>query len=423
MGEAQQNVFGNDNLRARRTPSKVVSDAFGFLNNKSYSGKDGLVRIHSSYSESNLAYVDSSSKPSVWLQPDVYIPDETEEFTIVTSVEKSPQRKLETNTDGRNAYSALLDESSVKQKHLGDRNAARRDSLPTMYLTDSHTETSDKMGNHVAQINGTEISINDETNDKDEFVIVDYLEDYNKRMDSGKGVNKGNLDNKTVTDNLDKDSMIMKHEGNKGSLNTDANAIKADKTDQNEPRRSVNIDGNIVELRSHNRDTKPARAPTWKQNQMIVSEAFNFLQDLEGGDTVSVINVPIDDKSDADSQRNIDITHDNKGNNGASGKSDTGVCNGISNTPNKNTTNLNSFGKSANLNSFGKPVSVMFENRVASDRDLDPNSPNRFSVSSERDDKLGELGLSRLRERRKSPRKDSEDDDDGDSSDEDKGIV
>ena len=420
MDKTQQNLFRNDNLRARRTPSKVVSDAFGFLNNKTYSDRDGLVRIHSSYSETSLAHIDHRNKPSDWLQQDVYIPDDTEEFTIVTSVEKSPQPKHRTKTDEIDGKSTFLDDSPTNHNHVGDKHAVRRDSLPSMYLADTPMDMSAGSGNPTIQTNGNDIPVNEKIDGKDEFIIVDYLEDYNKRRDTGTSVVVGNNDSQTITDNLDRHSGTKNNKEN-SNLHVNAIEVSDDRTGDNEPRKSVNIGDDVVELRSPNRDARPARAPTWKQNQIIVSEAFNFLQDLEGGDTVSVINVPIEDRSETESHINIDSTHDNKVNKAVSGKVDTGLSNGIPNIPNKTTANLNSFGKSTNLNSFGKPVSASFENRASSDLDSDPNSPDRFSVSSERDDRLGELGVSRLRQRRKSPRKDSDDDDDGDSSDEDRG--
>ena len=432
MDKTQQNLFRNNDLKARKAPSKVVSDAFGFLNNKTYSDKDGIVRIQSSYSESSLAYMDPPEKPGDLLQTDVYIPDDTEEYTIVTSVEKSPQPKHKPKPDGTNANSVFLCDLQTNQNHVGNRNDVRRESLPTMFL--ANTPISEKPENHKNQTSDNEIHATNKSSNKDEFIIVDYLEDYNKRSNTGIVVAIGNHNSQTetVTDTLSGDSLTTKSD-NKEKLNVNADdELRTD--DNEEKRRSVNIGSEVVELRS-DRNTKPARAPTWKQNQMIVSEAFNFLQDLEGGDTISVIGAPVEDRSDADSNRNIDSTHDKKGNNALSGKVNSGLSsiandsvinhakNSIPKNPYKTSANVNSFGKSTNLSSFGKPLSPTSENRVSSDLDSVPNSPDRFSVSSERDDQLGELGASRLRQRRKSPRKDSDDDDDGDSSDEDRGEL
>ena len=444
MDEIQQSPYRHNDLRARRTPSKIVSDAFSFLNNKTYSDKDGVVRIHSSYSDSSLAYMDRTDSSIGNLATDVYIPEDTEEFTIVTSVEKSPLPQHKPFQDGINGDANNFYNSQPVLNHNASQIDAKRESLPIIFTAETGISSgleNNRTHSAIVKKSAMERAVN--TNDKDKYTIVTYLEDFNKP-----GSKKTSCTSDTIGQTVNVNNTF---DPNKDSVSKDNDHIKheiaepvVDKTE--EKRRSVNIEGEVVELRSPDRNSKPPRTQTWKENQELVSEAFHFLQDLEGGDTMSVISVPVADKSDKnlDSKRDggMKFIHENEKSNTTiiiSGKRDVKdnqvnrneivknlsmnhVKDRVQNGPTKTATSLNSFGKSADLSSFGRSVSVP-ENRISSDLDSAPNSSQRNSTSSEKEDQLGELGVSRLRQRKKSQRKESDDDDDGDSSDEDRGVY
>lgn len=427
MDEMYQGPYRKNDLRTKRSPSKIVSEAFGFLNNKSYSDKDGVVRIHSSYSDSRLAYMDQSENIGVKLHTDVYIPEDAEEFTIVTSVAKSPQPQHKLQPDEVNADS----NSQAFLKHNEGHANARRESLPVMFTTGTAVSNGLNLVNkgedesHIAKNESSERSV--KTANKEEFTIVTFLEDHNKRKANDNvtvpGSNSENKKNAEFKDILEV---------------TGVEKI----SEKRENRRSVNIDGEVVELRSPGRNSKPIlRAPTWRQNQMVVSEAFDFLRDLEGGDTISVIGVSVEDKTDVKRPGEVEKLTDNRKGNDMTGKTDlikekhtdvnisakdvelNQITDSENQVPNKLPEN-----QSGKLNSFGKPylsptVASSFENRALNDADYSSNSLEKLSTSTEKDDHLGELGISKLRQRRRSPRKESEDDDDADSSDEDKGVY
>ena len=411
MEEPYKAHFRSNDLRAKRSPSKVVSDAFGFLNKKSYSGRDGVVRIQSSYSESRLATMDGTENPSLdialdGLHTDVYIPDE--EFTIVTTVDKSPQPQHRASAAYQTNTQVANDDSN--------RNSGRRESLPNMNA-DGHLVTTG-LNNILIQpekesgvteggdVTGEKL---DEYDGKGkEFTIVTYIEDHNKGKefkDDAQAAN-GTVE---IMDKLD---------------------IHGE-----EKRKSVNIEGEVVELRSSPvRNSKPARTPTWKHNQGIVSEAFNFLHDLEGGDTMSVIAIGADDDDLCNGLAktgNInDSMPDSKLENGRiSGENrykDNNDMKKSENTINKTSAHdsMNTPKSNPKVNTFGKtilpPSPSSPDNRISS---VSNCSTDRSSTVNEKNDKLGELGPSKLRQRRRSPRKDTEDDDDADSSDEDRGKI
>ena len=426
MDEIRQGPYRNNDLRAKRTPSKVVSEAFGFLNNKSYADHDGVVRIHSSYSEPVLNYVDQPENLGVNIQADVYIPEESE-FTIVTSVEKSPLAHHKSPPD-KGKISSYSHSSNTKL--VNDR----RESLPIISTTATSFTNETNHVNHKKEELGVLRNKEGETldgiGDKTEFTIVDFVEDHNKRK----------LDDIYTAE----PTSTEKSSGNKITNDLkDTLQVSVGKTvsEKEENRKSINIDGEVVELRSPEMKPRSPRAPTWRQNQMVVSEAFDFLQDLEGGDTVSVIHVPVDDKADRNSEG--EFMNPNGNNEGSY------IATGNKDLINKNQKNMNksakdvelhqiidpktqvpqkAFGnKSEKSNSFGKPYELSpigrstFEKQSVSDADSSSNSLGGLSTGTEQDDQLGELEVSRLRQRRKSPRKEADDDDDADSSDEDRG--
>ena len=408
MEEPYKAHFRSNDLRAKRSPSKVVSEAFGFLDKKSYSGRDGVVRIQSSYSESRLATMDGTENPSLdialdGLHTDVYIPDE--EFTIVTTVDKSPQPQHRASAAYQTNTQVANDDSN--------RNSGRRESLPNMNA-DGHLVTTG-LNNILIQpekesgvTEGGDMTGEDGGKSK-EFTIVTYIEDHNKGKEF-------------------KDDAQAANETVSSSLNGTVEIMDKLEVPSEEKRKSVNIEGEVVELRSSPvRNSKPARTPTWKHNQGIVSEAFNFLHDLEGGDTMSVIAVGTDDDlcnglakteniNDSMSDPKLEngrISGGNryKGNNDMKKSENTHDC---MNTP-KSNPKVDTFGKTIIPPSPSSP-----DNRISS---VSNCSTDRSSTVSEKNDKLGELGPSKLRQRRRSPRKDSEDDDDADSSDEDRGKI
>lgn len=391
MGDMFRDSYRKSDLRAKRSPSKVVSEAFSFLNSKSYPDQDGVVRIHSSYSDSRLAYMDQPGSLDVDLQPDVYIPEEAEEFTIVTSVEKSPQRqnhRLSENPDS--SSQSVFNENK-------DHVNVRRESLPNMFIAESAVSNGIPPMNSVDQSEG-ETSVAKIDTKKEEFTIVTYLEDHNKV--------KNNVSQSTKSARVSEEEKTAEMKTN---------------LEVNENRRSVNIDGEIVELRSPAKSSTPVRAPTWKQNQKLVSEAFDFLRDLEGGDTISVISVPADDKNSTENTVGNEMETNKNNYMTGSTKTQNSIKSQVQKPACEN--------QDAKLNSFGKPsssslVSSEAENRVLSDPDCSSVMLDRLSTSTEKDDQLGELqGMSKLRQRRRSPRKETEDEDDADSSDEDRGVY
>ena len=397
MEDMYKDPFRNNNLRAKRTPSKVVSEAFGFLNNKSYADGDGLVRIHCSYSESRLATMDRSENSHLEdLHTDVYIPDE-DEFTIITTVDKSPQPKHRVSTG---------DQSCTQIKDETNQESGRRESLPDISTTGylipkglNNGITCKAEEKPVASKNDSAVELDKTNNHDKEFTIVTYIEDYNKRKISNDKTHVVN----TVTDS---------------SKKTVEPNDRVEVTGE-EKRKSLNIEGEVVELRSPVRNSTPVRAPTWRQNQMIVSEAFNFLQDLEGGDTISVIAIPAEEKDD-DNKR----TDNNLGStmtaekNLSEDKEDDVNKSAKTSSENDKLDTMKTLENKPKLNTFGKPVSPILPSLGRRNSD---SSPERFSTNTEKDDQLGELGPSKLRQRRRTPKKDSEDDDDADSSDEDRG--
>ena len=421
MEEPYKAHFRSNDLKAKRSPSKVVSDAFGFLDKKSYSGKDGVVRIQSSYSESRLATMDGTENPSLdialdGLHTDVYIPDE--EFTIVTTVDKSPEPKHRASAAYQTNTQVANDDSN--------RNSGRRESLPNMNA-DGHLVTTglnniliqpEKESGVTEDGDVTGEKLDEDDGKSKEFTIVTYIEDHN-----------------TCKGKEFKDDAQAANETVNSSFNGTVEIMDKLDVPGEEKRKSVNIEGEVVELRSSPvRNSKPARTPTWKHNQGIVSEAFNFLHDLEGGDTMSVIAVGVDDDDLCNGLAKAENINDSMSyskleNGRISGENrykDSNDMKKSENTLNKTSAHdsMNTPKSYPKVNTFGKtiipPSPSSPDNRISS---VSNCSTDRSSTVSEKNDKLSELGPSKLRQRRRSPRKDTEDDDDADSSDEDRGKI
>ncbi|XP_060600459.1 uncharacterized protein LOC132753923 isoform X2 [Ruditapes philippinarum] len=222
------------------------------------------------------------------------------------------------------------------------------------------------------------------------------------------GVNDGSQGNTEETSSENQTSKLDKDAGNSNDdVSTGENGTSITKEGINTERLSVVIDDEVVELRKSPDvvRSRQSRQPTWRKNQHVVSEAFNFLTDIDTQDldtvTDSVLINGFSVKTCSECGQNL--THDDKISVEDQGQLLCKHC------ESKHTEK-------------GEVTKIKAESGKVNGLDSEAGEVN--GVNGETDD-VGELPDSKpgiTRKRRLVPQNNT-DNDDGNSSDEDKGVY
>lgn len=317
--------------RSARTPSKYVSQAFGFL--KTYDDepldiedaeeveiKDSIVSNNNFSGEDNDETIDKVQKEltehKVVDSEDQVV--EKDKFTIVTYVDKETENEKETDVEG-------------------------------VY---EHGEN----GSKVIEINPVY------------EVTEDDMHELEAKMSDNSRLSEPEVNVEDATDVVD----------------TEESA-----------RHSVVVEGEVVELRQSEAEKRISRQVTWKVNQKLVSEAFEFLKD-EG----DLTNLEDDQSEKTDTAVNEWEENGEK----AISKGNNRLDNGTSNSETKSDAGVSFNG----INQVADDVIDELEDSLNMDED---------------NDNVGEMRKIKRRGKRHSNQSDTSTDDDGDSSDEDKGEL
>ncbi|XP_045181882.2 uncharacterized protein LOC123540709 [Mercenaria mercenaria] len=269
-----------------RSATKYVNEAFSFLNledvddtitnnevvqqNPLYISKDLHTAKEDNFAETNGS-IDTVKKENEGVKTetvkelDSRVKNETqEEFRIITSVEDS----TEVIVNGENTTKILNHVDSSKGN--GDEF-----SIVTFVEDDRglkrglQGETFGKIGRGLIEINPV-------------YEVTDYIDEVIK--DSNEVI-QDTGDGKTVSEDAASDN-------NESQVETgpDDSSVTAVESNGNE-RLSVVIDNEVVELRTHSPNeiiSRQSRQPTWRKNQHFVSEAFDFLKEIDTDDIDAV---------------------------------------------------------------------------------------------------------------------------------------
>lgn len=252
---------------ATRSPSKYISQAFGFLktfDEETFNTSNGTIENHSStchYAGQKNGYVRTADK----------------EDSVIEDIQEAQEEAVdEPRSDTEFTKGADVEDVNVKHDEVLSEQKPEANNKDDI-LEDQIV----KQSNIISEQKSVSSNIDGISKVIEFNSVYEVTDDALQELEANLNEDKAKLCENEAK--LSENSKIANDFGDHSGSVTDENE------NGQKVRLSVIVDGEEVELRQSSADKRAFRQPTWKVNQKVVSEVFGFLQD-ENGNTESVFS-------------------------------------------------------------------------------------------------------------------------------------